>query len=98
MRRIYYTDPKRKKLCQDALLELRRTRRLIDPDLLDHIRSIIDQRIENAKSFQDNQSPEQKIPVDYKKNLLTVRKFLELKPDDKVLQKQVQDLILQGLE
>ena len=99
-KRIYYTNPKRKKVVQEALLQMRQTRRLIDPELLKHARHIIAQCAEKhdvfeSDSFDSNsqQDSGDMVVVDRAKTLQTLMQFLELKPDNKALAKEIENYI-----
>jgi hypothetical protein len=89
MKRIYYSD-RRRKLTQEALLQLRRTRQLIDPALLAEVRQIIARQAAPRQSAQAQTGPE---TIDRQKNMLTVLKFLELKAGNEALRRKVQDII-----
>lgn len=95
MTRIYYSDSKRKKLTQEALLELRRTRRLIDPELLEQALQVIASRSNTEKTDkiqQDNRQDTEGFVVDKRKNLTTIMKFIQLKSPSEGFQKQIQAL------
>ncbi len=100
MRRIYYTDSKRKKIEQDALSQLRQTLSQLDPRLLDQIREVIAVRQpekEDLPEDDDLSHSPSKVPVDHKKNLRTIMKFLELKPGSREFQKKIYDLLAQEM-
>ena len=99
MRRIYYTTPKKSKLAQEALLNLRKARRNVDPETLEHIRGLIAAQAAQLAPEHPSSSNENaggKVPVDRRKNLSIIMKFLELQPD-RALRLQVRTLLNEEL-
>jgi hypothetical protein len=92
MARHPYPDAKRKKLTEEALRQLRATRKLIAPDLLAKGRQVIAEHAARQKALQDNQATEERITVDRARNMTVIRKFMELRSDDKDLKRQIADL------
>ncbi|MBU0859606.1 MAG: hypothetical protein KJ667_06690 [Alphaproteobacteria bacterium] len=97
-RRIYYWNPKRKQIHQEALLNLRNARQSIDPELLESARQAIAEGMEKARSQQDipanEKAPPGTVPVDRQKNLSVIMQFLELKRDNQQLLGKVKGLML----
>lgn len=95
MRRFYYSTPKKQKLKQEALLNMRKARDNIDPDLLTHIRGIIGTQAEKLipPAKEDSSG---KVSVDRRKNLSIIMKFLELQPD-RAVRLQVRTLLNEEL-
>ena len=101
MRRIYYTTPKKSKLTQEALLNLRKARRNVDPETLEHIRGLIAAQAEQlaperSHHATSNENANGKVPVDRRKNLSIIMKFLELQPD-RALRLRVRTLLNEEL-
>ena len=100
MRRIYYTTPKKSKLTQEALLNLRKARRNVDPDLLENIRGMIAAQAERQTGavapVSSNENAGGKVPVDRRKTLSTIMKFLELQTD-RTVRMQVRTLLNEEL-
>lgn len=98
-RRVYYWNPKRKQIHQEALLNLRAARGNIDPDLLESARKAIAAGIEKGRGASTEKPAERQQPgpdmvaVDREKNLLTILSFLELKRDNHHLLSQVKGLM-----
>lgn len=97
-RRIYYWNPKRKQIQQEALLALRDARRAIDPALLENARQAIAsglaQAHEAAAAANEPPAPPGSIAVDRQKNLTVIMQFLELKRDNQQLLGKVKGLML----
>jgi len=99
MRRIYYTTPKKKQLAQEALLNMRKLRRTLDPDVLDHARGIIEAHQAHTPPQTDEGVPQivdGKVSVDRRKNLSIIMKFLETQPDQ-ALSMRVRTLLNEAL-
>lgn len=96
MRRFYYSTPKKQKLKQEALLNLRKARDNIDPDLLAHIRGIIGTQAEKVTPSPAKEDASGKVSVDRRKNLSIIMKFLELQPD-RAVRLQVRTLLNEEL-
>lgn len=96
MRRIYYVTPKRKKIEEEALKQLRRTRKLIDPALLDSMRRLIaDKMPPSAASLQREDG---QVPVDHGKNVRIISRFIEMKADDPAFCRRVQSMFSESLQ
>ncbi len=95
MRRFYYSTPKKQKLKQEALLNMRKARDNIDPDLLTHIRGIIGTQAEKL-TLPPKEDASGKVSVDRRKNLSIIMKFLELQPD-RAMRLQVRTLLNEEL-
>jgi hypothetical protein len=96
MRRFYYSTPKKQKLKQEALLNMRKARDNIDPDLLTHIRGVIETQAAKAATPAPKADEAGKIGIDRRKNLSIIMKFLELQPD-RALRLQVRTLLNEEL-
>ncbi len=77
------------KLTQDALSQMRQTRSLIDPDLLERARQVIAERASRQGIQMNKPDTSGKIPVDQVKNLAIIKKLIELKSDDNSFQKRL---------
>ncbi len=86
MRRVYHINPHRKRITQEAILNMRAAREAIDPELLAHARKIIE---ETAVADVDVADDQGKVPVDRKKNLSIIMKFMALQPENTALHKEV---------
>lgn len=119
MRRVYYMNPKRKQIVQEAMLQMRATSAALGPEFMTRIRMLIKdcdpeyisqilgekpaQPQETAPAAQPESiaeptpwNPAENVatePVDQKKNLLIIMKFLQLKQDNKSVQNQVRTLL-----
>lgn len=119
MRRVYYMNPKRKQIVQEAMLQMRATSAALGPEFMTRIRMLIKdcdpeyisqilgeappQAEEPKHAVQQETMPEPTPwnpaenvvtePVDQKKNLLIIMKFLQLKQDNKSVQNQVRTLL-----
>lgn len=87
MRKVYHTDLKKKKIRQDAMDQWRRTREAIDPALLERTRALIEAQAAGETDYADE------VPIDRKKNLMTIIKFMELKPGASALRAEIYGLI-----
>ena len=99
MRRIYYTTPKKNKLAQEALLNLRKARRNVDPEILENIRNLIAAQTGKqvvAPPVSSNENIGGKVPVDRRKTLSIIMKFLELQTD-RTVRMQVRTLLNEEL-
>lgn len=112
MRRIYYMNPRRKQIVQDAMLQMRATREALGPEFLTRIRMLIKDfdpeylqqlgvspdEISAPQSWNPGEIAADPVisrtePVDQKKNLLIIMKFLQLNPHNKSVQNQVRTLL-----
>lgn len=97
-RRIYYWNPKRKQIHQEALLNLRAARKSIDPELLENARQAIAHGLElahkEAGAANKDATSQEAVTVDRQKNLTIIMRFLELKRDDQQLLGKVKGLML----
>jgi isopropylmalate/homocitrate/citramalate synthase len=96
-RRIYYWNPKRKQIHQEALLNLRSARKAIDPELLENARQAIASGLEQVRDEGAANSPDYAagaVAVDRQKNLTVIMQYLELKRDDQQLLGKVKGLML----
>lgn len=93
MRRIYHKKPARKQIQMEAMLNLKKARREIDPDLLESAQQAI------AEAWFSRQNKEQAAhnshmePVDRKRNLSVIQKFVEMNRDNSGLQKQIKSIL-----
>lgn len=81
-------NPRRKQIIQDALLQLRATREALGPEMMARLQILV--RDFNPEYLQaaDAMAEEEKVgdafePVDRRKNLMIVMKFLHMKQGDK---------------
>lgn len=103
MRRVYYMNPRRKQILQDAILQMRATREALGPEMMARLQLLVKDfdpaMLEQMGVRQDNkegaESPERADtePVDRHKNLLIVMKFLQLKQGNNNVQNQVRTLL-----
>lgn len=100
MRRVYYMDSKRKQIVQEAMLQMRATADALGPELMMRLRLAIkdfDPQLMAWLIAQQGEGTADKDadcePVDRKKNLLTILKFLEMKRGDKNLNSQVMSML-----
>lgn len=94
-KRVYLKNPNRKRLVNEALEAVRETRESLDPALLEKARDAIGTAIESYQSDRYRSIQADKVPVDQKKNLSIVMKYLELNPDNKALHKEIQSFLTQ---
>lgn len=118
MRRVYYMNPKRKQIVQEAMLQMRATSAALGPEFMTRIRMLIKdcdpdyisqilgeppEAAQGVGAAPQEHAPEPTPwnpaenvitePVDQKKNLLIIMKFLQLKQDNKSVQNQVRTLL-----
>lgn len=103
MRRVYYMDTKRKRIVQDALLQMRATQAALGPEFMARIKVLV--RDFDPESLIPGPAaapppaaalaaiPDGHEPVDQKKNLQIVMKFLQLKQDNKNVQNRIRALL-----
>lgn len=101
MRRVYYMDSKRKQIVQQAMLQMRATTEALGPELMTRLRlSVKDfdpELMEWLVAQQGEASTDPGCePVDRKKNLLTILKFLEMKRGDASLNSQVMTMLAEN--
>jgi hypothetical protein len=96
-RRVYYWNPKRKQIQDDALANMRRARGAIDPALLlvakeaiaDHFAKAHDaEKLDKYQALDADQ-----VAVDREKNLSVIKQFLEMKKDDPVMLGRIKVLV-----
>ena len=90
-RRVYYLDPKGKRIRQEALLTMRETKKALGPELMAKAREGLCAFAENRHA--DKQGDGKAVPVDMKKNLTMVMKYLEMQQGNKPLYRQIQSLL-----
>lgn len=100
MRRVYYMDSKRKQIVQQAMLQMRATADALGPEMMTRLRLAIKDFDPQLMEWLIAQQGEEEAgtdtacePVDRKKNLLTILKFLEMKRGDKNLNSQVMSML-----
>jgi len=71
------------------MAQLRKTRAQIDPELLDQVRSVIQ---ENARNDYEARRPDTE-PVDRAKMLAIAVRFLELQPHNEGLKKEIKSFL-----
>ena len=89
MRRVFHPSSRRQRLQDDILGHVRRLRRAINPEVLDHARHIIET---NAPQFAQDPAQQEEavdtegnVVIDQQKNLETIMQFLSLQPDNTAL-------------
>ena len=96
MRRVYVMDSRRKQIVQEAILQMRATREALGPEFLARIRMLVrdfDPSCLPPDHFSSPGSRDGSEPIDRRKNLLIIMKFLQLKEHDKNIQNQVRTLL-----
>lgn len=109
MRRIYTVDTKRKRIVQEALLQMRATQAALGPEFMARIKVLVrdfdpESLIPGPAPVASPPSPampealaapisDDREPVDQKKNLQIVMKFLQLKQDNRNVQNQIRALL-----
>lgn len=88
-RRVYKLTTKRQKIMQDAMGAMRDARAGIAPELIEDVRNAIANALEQEQQRSETKMQLERIPVDKKKNLTIVMKFLELQPDNKALHREL---------
>ncbi len=78
---------------EDALATVRQTREALDPGLLERVREAIGAAVENYQSDRYRSMHADKVPVDQKKNLTIVMKYMEMNPDNKALQQELRTFL-----
>ncbi len=86
-KRTYYI--KRKKLVSDALKAARQARDNIDPALLAAARAAIARAIDGQDERTQTAIRAERVPVDRRKNLTMIMKYLELKPGNDAVHKEL---------
>ncbi len=107
MRRRYYKNEGRKKIQMEAMLNMQKARREIDPVLLEKAQQAIAdawfsrQNTDNAEADSSSATPKHEnaamVPVDLKRNLSVIQKFIEMNADNIALQKQIKSMISEQL-
>ena len=95
-RRIYKMTAKRQRLMEEALDTVRETREMIDPALLKTVREAIGAAAEQHENREYKSMQLDRVPVDQKKNLSVVLRFLEMKPDNIALQQEIRSFLTQN--
>ncbi len=89
MKKRTYTTARRQRIVNEALSTARMARETIDPELLERARKAIGAAAETAQSDKYRPMQAERVPVDQKKNLTIVMKYLELCPDNKALHQEI---------
>ena len=92
-KRTYHITPKRTRLISEALTTVRETRETIDPGLLEQVRQAIGNAAETTQKERYTTIKAERVPVDHKKNLTIVMKYLELRPENKALQQEIRTFL-----
>ncbi len=92
-KRVYQVNAKRNRLVQEALSTVREARETIDPALLETVRQAIGVAAESHQNDKYRTMQVDKVPVDQKKNLTTVMKYLELNPENKALHHEIETFL-----
>jgi hypothetical protein len=106
-RRVYYIDPKKKQQKQEFISSYRKALRSIDPELLEKTRMAIANAIidlkEHSYSDKDNSASQMSstglvmVPVDHKKNMSIIEKYMELQSGNAKVHEQVRELISEDI-
>lgn len=94
-KRIYTKTAKRQRLVSEALTMVRETRDSIDPALLERVRDAIGGAVETYQSDKYRSMQAERVPVDQKKNLNIVMKYLEMNPGNKALHREINSFLTQ---
>lgn len=94
-KRTFYQTVQRARLVDEALAAVRETRNTIDPDLLHRVREAIGAAAETAQDVKRRPMQAERVPVDQKKNLTIIMKYLELNPGNKAVQREVNSFLSQ---
>lgn len=94
-RRVYKLTTKRQKIVQDAMGAMREARAGIAPELIEDVRNAIATALEKEQQRSETKMQLEHVPVDKKKNLSIVMKFLEMQPDNKALHKELNSFLSQ---
>ena len=93
MRRIYHKKPARKQIQMEAMLNLKKVRREIDPDLLESAQQAIAEAWFSRRDAAQDKAGSHMEPVDKKRNLSVIQKFVEMNSDNAAMQKQIKSLL-----
>ena len=100
MRRKYYKSAGRKKIQMEAMLNMQKARREIDPVLLEKAQHAIadawfsrnpSSHTQDVDAVSSDESG--MIAVDLKRNLSVIKKFIEMNADNIALQKEIKSMI-----
>ena len=100
MKRRYYKNTARKKIQMEAMLNMKKARREIDPALLEKAQhAIADAWFSRHESDSTNTSKSDNgmVSVDLRQNLSVIQKFIEMNADNMALQKQIKSMISENL-
>ena len=94
-RRVYFWDPHKSKLRQEALLNMRTARRNIDPALMEVARQALADGLARARdaAAADGEPAATTVPVDRQKNMSIIMQFIEMKRDDQALLGKIKMLL-----
>ena len=92
-KRTFYQTMKRQNIVNEALAATRDARETLDPGLLESARKAISQAMRNCQEKTTDAVPANHVPVDKKKNLTIVMKYLALCPDNKRLHQEVRSFL-----
>lgn len=92
-KRRYITNMKRQKLIDEAMSTAREARQAIDPELLENVRNAIGAAVESYESERYKVIHSERVPVDMKKNLSVVMKYMELCPDHTAVQQEIRSFL-----
>ena len=76
-------------LIKEALGTVRQTRESIDPELLERVRAAIGKAAEAHQDEKYKAIQAERVPVDMKKNLNIIMKYMELVPENKALEQEL---------
>lgn len=101
MRRIYYSKKKQRPAIRDALQQMRETQAALGPEFITRIKMLVKDFDPESlvrtwspkRSLPAEETAAEKEPVDQKKNLLIIMKFLQIKQGNKSVQTQVRTLL-----
>ena len=101
-RRIYKLTPKCERIVQEAIVSMRLARRKISPTLLEEAKRSISKAferiVENGQKAaqKEERDTNGKVPIDKKKNLNIILKYIELCPENQALRNVLKDHIGQS--
>lgn len=96
MRRVYTTGPKPRPAVQDALLQIRATRKALGPELIARLRVLVrDFDPESLSPQPPAPTPPAPAfePVDRRNTLSVVMKFLQMNPGNRDLQSRIRAML-----
>ena len=93
-RKIYYKNSRRREKIQKQAFEaMREARESIDPALLEKAREAVGEAMHNARQQQNRPDSRGEVPVNRRKNMRVLTKFLEMHADNPALLSKFEKLI-----